>query len=303
MIANPQTPIIRNNLSSYLRKTHLLAKENLNAFSSDTNTHKSSAGTSITIAEAFDSYGADYVGLYDVSSSYGVNDMVTVSASMTAMGYTIPAGTFVCKCPVPAYYSDDEIIDMASSEYSSSYGESISSSGNNYFPAMSATVYWEPIGTSAAATNIKEYKVQTIHDNYLSCYPVSRASGSITTDTSSIVFVAKPYDLRYSTWSGSTNSSYSASVSGSTYADETRTYQSASVTVIVETLKPTYSGSFILAAQNTTLYSGSTAISWTDVNVDARKYLPDGQTMTICETVNGVSTTKKFVYWGGKTFI
>lgn len=160
-------------------------------------------------------------------------------------------------------------------------------------------------GGGGGSTTLKEFIVSSVTGDYLICNEVTRdAQGSASWGVAEFT-VAKPYDLRWSTWSGST--------SDATYPGDVKTYKSGSVTTYTETLNPLYENAAILAASNNTLYMGTgsyssaslsgSAIVYTDINIDARKYLPTPQTMEICITSNGVSTKKNFVYFGGAPYV
>lgn len=188
-------------------------------------------------------------------------------------------------------------------------------SANGAYRTLHGTVYVAPrkskrggitfASGSTPSTTMTEFQISSVLGDHLIGRIVTRNAQGSASVAGSNYTIAKPYDLRWSTWSGSTGDT--------TYPGEIKSYKSGSTVTYTEVLKPSYTNATIMAVSNNSLYMGTgsyssaslngTASGYTDINIDARKYMPVIQSMYICITANGVSTTKQFKYFGGEPYV
>lgn len=155
-----------------------------------------------------------------------------------------------------------------------------------------------PKAGGSGGTTIKRFRIETVSDDYLVCKAVE-ADGTVPAGAA-LWYIAKPAELRGSTYSGVTVGGWSYALDSGA-ATRTGTYTLADGQFVqgmttVEKCEPSYTALYthIYASQvtpNTGVpdpQNASQKLTWLDLNVDARKWLPPRRMVTAC--LNGVPT-------------
>jgi hypothetical protein len=157
----------------------------------------------------------------------------------------------------------------------------------------------------STGSGLSRYRIEDVKNDYLLARP---ALPDGTSDTSAAqVKIAKPKNLRYSTWHNLTVSGwrYSVGTGGNT---RNVTVNGASGFAVgagySEEVRPAYAvGDLIYAAEGDTGLTVLTeVVTLLDVNVDARNWFTTRQQLVGCEWVGNAWVEKRMVVDGGGTY-
>jgi len=153
-------------------------------------------------------------------------------------------------------------------------------------------------GGGGAGAGIKRFRIETVGDDYLVCKAVDE-DGSVPPNAA-LYYIAKPAELRASTYSGIVIGGWSYAVDAGA-GTRTATWTLPDGEFLnglqtVEKCEPGYNAgyNFIFAAQATPNAgvtdpnNASAKLTWLDMNVDARKWMPPRVMVRAC--INNVST-------------
>jgi hypothetical protein len=162
-----------------------------------------------------------------------------------------------------------------------------------------------PLFADTTGSGLSRYRIETVSNDHLlgrPALPDGTSDGSATQ-----VKIAKPKNLRFSTWHNLTVSGWSYSVAtGGNTRDVTVNGASgfAAGAGYSEEVRPAYAiGDLVYAAEGDTgLTVLSEVVTLIDVNVDGRNWFTTRQQLVGCEWVNNAWVEKRMVVDGGGTY-